>query len=499
MNYQGQILEYFIKDVDFTDILTSMVIMILLLLLAFSKQKRLIDESPRYRFYVSGLVAKMLGAIAFCLVYLYYYKGGDTIDYFSGAICMTNLFFKDPVLYFDLIFNQLTWEKYLNYFDPGTMWPPTHLAKKKENFNVIRIASFFSIVTFKGFISSALLFSFVAYHYTWKAFELFCNLFPKLERYFALAFLFTPSYCFWGSGIMKDTISITCIAAIVVSFYRVFLSGERQYSLIFTLIVSIALLLNVKPYLMVAMVPGLTFWASFSRLQKIKSTFVRALVFPIIVTVSFLFLTTFYLQNAGGTAGYGSTEEAIKQAQVIQQDLKRSEAYGDNSFDIGTYDASMTGVITKIPVAITAGLYRPYLWEAKSPVMAFSGIENLGLLIFTIYSLIRLQIFGLFSSTFKDPILTFCLTFSLFIAFLIGLTSANFGALVRYKIPMLPYFISYFFILTYVSNKAEADIMNERMMLGEEGEMTEDKEAEAAGAIHSGTYLKAERIARKKL
>ncbi|NNF02533.1 MAG: hypothetical protein HKN22_07590 [Bacteroidia bacterium] len=42
--------------------------------------------------------------------------------------------------------------------------------------------------------------------------------------------------------------------------------------------------------------------------------------------------------------------------------------------------------------------------------------------------------------------MTFCIIFSLFFAFSVGLSTSNFGSLVRYKIPLLPFFVAALFI-----------------------------------------------------
>ena len=63
--------------------------------------------------------------------------------------------------------------------------------------------------------------------------------------------------------------------------------------------------------------------------------------------------------------------------------------YGGNSFDIGEFDASAVSMLSKAHLAISAALFRPFLWEARNPVMLMSAIENTLLLIFSIYILIK--------------------------------------------------------------------------------------------------------------
>ncbi|MEP2024099.1 MAG: hypothetical protein ABJI85_05525, partial [Reichenbachiella sp.] len=41
----------------------------------------------------------------------------------------------------------------------------------------------------------------------------------------------------------------------------------------------------------------------------------------------------------------------------------------------------------------------------------------------------------------NDPIVLYCLTFSLLFAFAVGVSTYNFGTLMRYKIPVIPFYL----------------------------------------------------------
>jgi len=456
-------LEVEFNSISVLDFITGFILFLSFIFYGLVLQYNKINKEPIYRYYSRGLFFKLLGGLGFAFVYMYYYNGGDTIDYMSGCVAMTNLFFKNPILFFDLIFNEINFQKYISYFDYDTLWPPTHMTKKPENFNVIRIASFFSIITFKSFLGTTLIMAFICYQGIWRCFKLFAEIFPPLTSSLAFGFLFLPSFAFWASGIMKDTISVFCICQIIVSFHYFFFASKKKFTKIIPLLMYALLLYFIKPYLLLALFPGLIFWTSFSRIQKIESKVVRVLFLPVVLSISGFVLVSFYTSSAGGR--YGSTQEALETASIIRKDLQRTEQYGDNYFDIGEVDPSFSGMLAKFPIAVVAGLYRPFIWEARSPIMILSGLENLFLLIFTIYSLIRLRIIGLFASTFKDPILTLCFIFSIFVAFIVGFTTANFGALVRYRMPILPFFISYFIILSYLSNENYRQKMIEKYNL----------------------------------
>jgi len=86
-------------------------------------------------------------------------------------------------------------------------------------------------------------------------------------------------------------------------------------------------------------------------------------------------------------------------------------------------------------------------------VMVLSGLENLFMLGFSLYILINIKFAILIRSLFSNPLLVFAFLFSLFFAFSVGLTTANYGALARLKIPCIPFYLSSLFILYYL-NKA---------------------------------------------
>lgn len=142
-----------------------------------------------------------------------------------------------------------------------------------------------------------------------------------------------------------------------------------------------------------------------------------------------------------------SLDKIAKTATATQNDLKQ-EYYGGHSFDIGTFENTPTGYVKVFPKALVAGAFRPFIWESGNVVMLLSGIENTFLLYLFILMLWRTNPVSLFKRIFKEPFLFFTFLFSVFFAFSVGLTTANFGALVRFKIAYLPFLASTLFILS---------------------------------------------------
>ena len=82
-----------------------------------------------------------------------------------------------------------------------------------------------------------------------------------------------------------------------------------------------------------------------------------------------------------------------------------------------------------------------------------SGLENTFLLVVTLMFLLRYPVF-FFRTLFKDPLLMFALVFSVTFAYSVGLSTSNFGALVRFKIPLLPFFVSMLLVMYRMRKEA---------------------------------------------
>lgn len=405
-------------------------------------------------YYFKGFVIKIFLSYAFALIYFFMYNGADSASYFQNAIIMNRLFFENPGGFIDLMIKpSISWEDYFKYFTSSTGYPQMSISLKANNHIVVKFATILAPLGMYNFFATSMLSGAIAYQFVFKAYRTFCLISPESKKFFSYAFLFFPSFVFWGAGIMKDTICAAAISQIVYAFYAVFIQKKRKNKLIFSILIAIYILLVTKPYLLFALIPGLVFWGAFGYVSSIKNKLVKFGLIPIFIILASI--GSFYLLNQAIISSFGSTDQALERAVITQQDLIRSEQYGNNFYDIGRYDPSFTGLLSKTPIALTVGLFMPFVWQARNPVTILSALENLVLLFLTIYFLFRTRIYGLFVYTFRNPVLLFCISFSLITALIVGLTTANFGALVRYKMPLLPYFLSYFIILINLMNKKE--------------------------------------------
>jgi len=215
----------------------------------------------------------------------------------------------------------------------------------------------------------------------------------------------------------------------------------------------------IKPYIFIALLPGIFLWLMSAPIAKVKSNFVRRFTIPFIAIISSL-LFIFAFQQFNDLLGDYSADQILEKALITQEDLKR-DYYGGNSFDIGEVDRSFVGVLSKFPIATFYGLYSPTIFDVRNIVMLFSALENTILIYLTLRILFDFKFRRLATIMLDSPILSFCLVFTLLFAFSIGFTTPNYGAMVRFKIPLLPFLVFYLLVIQkLLSNPSRHTIEN---------------------------------------
>lgn len=439
---------------EWLDIFATLATALILLIFAYMYQSRKQTLDPAYKYFLPGLAAKMFGTFFFCSIYLFYYDGGDTISYFESSMAMANLFHKNPSHYFEVMFYPPSVET-RSLFDDKTGYPYAYMFFDNHTFMVIKITSVFTLLTGKSYFFTSLLVSFLAYFGVWKLFLTFKTYAPGIENKLAWAILYFPSPLFWSGGVSKDTFTYMATALFVYAAHEFFILKKRELITIVFLLVSSWLIIGIKPYIFLVLFPGGLLWIFYDQLRRVKSAFIGVIIFPIMV-VGITALSFYVLSSLSGSMSKFSIERAFETAAVTSHDLKQ-DYYGGSSFDIGDFDGTLTGVFQLFFPALNAGLFRPFILEARSVVTLMAGFENLFLLIFTLYVLFKSKFKGAFKIIGANPILLFSIIFSILFAFMIGLTTSNFGALVRFKIPLIPFYVSALLITDHLYNKKKAE------------------------------------------
>ncbi|MBI3511279.1 MAG: hypothetical protein HY064_11490 [Bacteroidetes bacterium] len=419
---------------------------LLILLYSFYRQVLNIKKFPEYRYYTRAVVVKIFSSVIFCCIYIYYYHGGDTVSYFETARSMVNLGMTNPGNLFHVVTHAPSPESY-SLFSGATGYPWPYMYYDTQTFFVTKLLIPILYISFRSYLLSSVVLSWFSFFGAWKLFRLLITIYPGMEKRIAFSMLFVPSVLFWGSGILKDTITLSAVCWFIYSFYRSAIGKKKRIANTIIFILSAYVLLSVKPYVLIALLPGTFVWFFHARIINFRSKIFRYASIPMIYVISFL-IGYIVLTILGSSLGKFSVEKMLKTASITQHDLKQ-DYYQGSSFDIGDFDPTISGVMSKVPAAMNVGLFRPFLWEARNVVMIISGLENFVYLLFGLVlgwrMLTRTRKF--FGTIFNQPLLLFLLSYSLIFSSLVGLSTSNFGALVRFKIPFLSFFVLLLLIL----------------------------------------------------
>lgn len=440
-------------DLSIFDLLLTPIYLLLIYFAGSYVQQKHQKDKPLYRWYTKGLMIKLFGAVSVCLIYQFYYAGGDTTNYYETTRAISNLIFKDFHMFWDVASGNNSLENY-HYFDNSTGYPVFWRDGTAVFVSRLLIPLYF--LGFHSFVVMSVLLAWICYTGIWRLFLLFNEQFPQLEKQFAISILFIPSVVFWGSGLLKDTITLSAVGWYTYCFYFFFIKKRYKPRYLADVFIAAFLLIAIKPYIFFALLPGSLIWLSNERLAKVQSKVLKYMAAPLFIATG-IGLSLFLLSQMGDFLGTYAIDKVMDRAVVVNLDQKQ-DYYGGNSFDIGDFDATPASMLGKAHLAIAATLFRPYLWDARNPVMLLSALENTYIMLLTAFLLVRLKFLGFFSLIGKNPLLLFSILFSLFFAFSVGIATSNFGSLVRLKIPCIPFFVSSLFVLRYFYDQRKGGV-----------------------------------------
>jgi hypothetical protein len=411
------------------------------------------SNNPLYRiYYMRGLNYRFMGSLGFAFIYIYYYKGGDTISFYYCVAPLFKLFFTNPASFFGFVFS------YRAPYPPECMWEAgmhsvIYLLRGSATLTTIRIAGLLDILCLNSYLALSLCFGFISYQFQWRAFALLSSIYPKLHKRFAIAFLMIPSVIFWGSGLSKDCVMLGGIMLFFYSYYNMVIIRKQffKYFIIFALTGFIMSL--IRGFILFTILPCLMLMTVIYYRNNIQSSFLRFLIGPLMIGGGIL--GTYMLVRGIGSEVQSYTIESLqKKAEGFQSwHQYLGETKGGSAYSLGgEVEYTTSGVIRHAPIALATTLFGPFIWQVRNPVMLISAVESLIFLYFTLSMLFNRRIYSLGGILVRDHIVVFCIPFTLILGVAIGLTSFNYGALVRYKIPIMPFFATALILIDYHLN-----------------------------------------------
>lgn len=436
---------------ELKDLLITPITLIIIYLLAYYMRSIAADEIIK-KYFIPALTAKIIGAIAIGVIYQFYYGGGDTFNFFNfGSKYIYEAFRESPLKALQLIFAN-------GQYEPSTLnyALQIYFYKDLSSYFVVRVAALFDILTFHTYSATACWFALLSFTGIWALYKTFYRIYPSLHRQFAIAVLFVPSVFFWGSGILKDSLTICALGWLVYGVYNLFFLRKKFIVNLIIILASSYVIYAIKIYILLCFIPGSILWVVVTYFSRIRSILIKISLVPAIFG-TVIMLSYFAVLKVGEDNKRYSLENISQTAEITARWLTYVSArQGGSVYTLGDFDYSLKGMIRKFVPGVWVTLFRPYIWEAKNPVMVLSALENFVILLFVAYIfLFRPGLFKAIRIIATNPFVLFCFVFSIAFAFAVGFSTYNFGSLVRYKIPMIPFFIAALFAIRAISRNSE--------------------------------------------
>lgn len=399
-------------------------------------------------YFIPALTLKFIGAIGLGCVYQFYYTGGDTFNFFNLSKIIGEGFDQSFSTGIKLLTaGKGTTDPELMPFIDKMVWGPG-----SAEYVIARICSFFGLFCFSTYTVVGLCFAGLSFSGIWALYITFAKFRPLLYRQLAWSVFYVPSLFFWGSGIMKDSI---CVGALGWLFYAFYKGAVQKRSLLTCALIgggAAILLAAVKVYILLSFLPAALLWVFNENNARIKSPVLRMLAKPLFFGVGAV-VAVFAVTNLTKGNDEYDLDKIGERSKITSDYLYRvSLEQGGSAYSLGAQDGTVGGMVKLAPQAIVTSLFRPFLWEARNPVMLLSALEAAFFLFFTLRIFYRTGFIRTISIIAQTPMLTLCFVFALVFSASVAITSANFGTLVRYKIPMMPFYLAGLYMLESLAN-----------------------------------------------
>lgn len=288
---------------------------------------------------------------------------------------------------------------------------------------IITITGAMEVLVGPSWASLLAIYSVIAFWGQYFVYRAYSVSLPKGNTRLAAALLFLcPSVAFWTAMVGKDALLCFGIGLIAYSVTQV--AGRLSISGVVALIVGTAVCVTVRPH--VAAIASVAVFVSVVFSQNVRGAIgvaSRIIAIPLILAV------TIYV---------GTKASQEWQISDFQSGIERQQ-FAREATEVGGSGFSQPRSVTTRYVVAPFVLFRPFLWETRSPQTALAAIEAFWLLILSWR--LRKTLVATFLTARRHSLMCFATVFM--IEFIAGFAPSvsNFGLLVRQRVMILPLFL----------------------------------------------------------
>jgi hypothetical protein len=396
-------------------------------------------KSSEIAFYQFGAIflMKILTGLSLWFIYSYHYgirHSSDAFKYFDDAAVIFESLKTNPLHFLQLItgINADDPELMVYLNDTYSWFKPYDYGIYNDNRTIIRLNALVMLFSWGNYHVHTIFWCFFSMTGLTAIFKFFKNVVSEKKTILIIAVYLLPSMLFWSSGVLKEGILIFGFGMLLYYFNRL-LFEKLELRFLFWIVFSFFILVLTKGYVLLAFLPSMASLIVIRFTGKEKA----GLKFLLTHLILLLFAANLFRINEDWDVLH-----YIYQKQKDFLNLAYLENAG-SAIELKEFKPEWMSLFLNFPEAISNVLLRPHLLETDSLFMLAAAIENLLIILFTAVCLIC------FKKPEKGQMVYFwlCVFFSISLAAIIGYITPILGALVRYKIPLLPFVTVAFLLL----------------------------------------------------
>jgi hypothetical protein len=396
----------------------NIVLLVAIVLIFYTKASH---SQIKNHFFIA-LSIKLISGILLGVLYFQYYGFGDTLLYHEAARYLSQQ--EDGTFrVFISLFGQPE-EQVLDLFP---------ILKEPRSAFFIKIVAGFYLLTSGSYWLTSIYLSLVSFIGSWFLTGVIIRVNPAATMAAVVSFLYFPTFVFWTSGVLKESIAWCCLSVIMGFIVIYFHSNKLNVRQLLMSIVLLFILWSIK-YHYVAVLALCFFPILLSKTLR-SYTRVSVKLYPVFIGVFFIMVILMFSHP---------NFKPERLMTVIQENHEMIKEISDQDKTVQFIEMGNPyfNFLLNIPISLFAGLFMPLPWQGMNILVIATGILNFILLIFFIKKLFSLSIndFTQISSLNLSMAL-----YIIIMAILMAYTTPNFGTLERYKISYIGFFIFWVF------------------------------------------------------
>ncbi|HVB03776.1 MAG TPA: hypothetical protein VNE41_08645 [Chitinophagaceae bacterium] len=369
---------------------------------------------------ITGLfMLKIAACIGFALFSLHHSESLDSRSFYLTAYWEYIRLIRAPLAYF----RQMPADYRLHLHALGAVFDSHHSFWGYASRQImLKIMIGFNLLTGGNYYTDLLLYSypvFIGHIALYRFFRSYALVPPVL---LLLAVFFLPSLLVWTSNYDKEGILLVALGLLFFHF-DAWLQHRKPPGKIFIGLLCFGLILLVRNYFAIILVPVLAAWAISVKWKKWPAPVVFLAVYLLAGLVFF---------NLGRISPSLNIPDKLVGRQMDFRVLS-----GRSRISLPPLDPSPLGFLRLLPKALNHAILRPYFWESRHWLYLAAGLENGLILAIFLLSLITFRGW----SSLRQPAVLGCLVFSLSILLVTGYEVPFLGAIIRYRSLALPFLL----------------------------------------------------------